>query len=215
MSNLIFHCDCLEWQRKHTITFDSHDGMIGRWEGCPFCKKPFIKREEQKRELNTRAESAQEGRINGEIGLIANRQFGVSDNLPTDETLQIIEGKIIEIKRRVLSSDQYRNDLVDFLTRFQAGEYTTLRAAEIIQGERDSKDAELQRLREVEKDFIAWKDGKLGVEEYYDVKAALLRLVRAEEASVDQFDEKEINELESAMKQAYSVLKASLGKEGA
>ena len=89
---------------------------------------PQAELDEAKREL---------GALHGKVGLLAERLYGISNNLPTDETFEKIaqcaQADQMRLNRMEKSREQFDASRVDFLQRFQNGEYTVIAAAQIIE----------------------------------------------------------------------------------
>ena len=77
------------------------------------------------------------GAIHGKIGLLAERLYGINNNLPTDETIerlaQCVQGDQMRLKRMEMTHDAFDADMVDFMQKVQIGEVTCIRAAQVIE----------------------------------------------------------------------------------
>ena len=77
------------------------------------------------------------GAIHGKIGLLAERLYGIGNNLPTDETLERIaqcaQGDQIRLKRMEMTHDAFDANIVNFMQKVQEGEVTCIRAAQVIE----------------------------------------------------------------------------------
>ena len=96
---------------------------------------------ELRRELAKALEDAERakgenGALHGKIGLMAERLLGISNNLPTDETLGHIEAGFnahaMRLERMEMTHNAFDADMVDFMQRVQNGEVTCIRAAQVI-----------------------------------------------------------------------------------
>lgn len=100
------------------------------------------------------------GRLHGKIGTLANRTIGISDNLPTDDTLNAIEACVKTSQQRMERYDAahklFHVDLVELLHRCQIGDATCIYTASVIEAERAKLVADLAAqsatLSEAEKD---------------------------------------------------------------
>ena len=77
------------------------------------------------------------GAIHGKIGLLAERLYGIGNNLPTDETLerlaQCAQGDQMRLKRMEMTHDAFDANIVNFMQKVQEGEVTCIRAAQVIE----------------------------------------------------------------------------------
>ena len=77
------------------------------------------------------------GAIHGKIGLLAERLYGINNNLPTDETIerlaQCVQGDQMRLKRMEMTHEAFDADMVDFMQKVQIGEVTCIRAAQVIE----------------------------------------------------------------------------------
>ena len=108
--------------------------------------------DEAKREL---------GALHGKVGLLAERLYGISNNLPTDETFEKIaqcaQADQMRLNRMEKSREQFDASRVDFLQRFQNGEYTVIAAAQIIETALAASQAQVGEMQK-DKERLDWLD---------------------------------------------------------